>query len=67
MRIEWDPQKVNLTTAQALDYLKSGDPAVMVGGGSGGNSLSMASFMLQPGEERIVASRIKEMFKAHKA
>jgi L-seryl-tRNA(Ser) seleniumtransferase len=67
MRIQWDPQKVALTTAQALDFLQSGDPAVMVQGGSDGNSLSMASFMLQPGEERIVASRMKEMFKAHKA
>jgi uncharacterized pyridoxal phosphate-dependent enzyme len=67
MRIEWDTQKVALTTAQALEFLQSGDPAVMVGGGPGGNSLSMASFMLKPGEERLIASRMKEMFKAHKA
>jgi L-seryl-tRNA(Ser) seleniumtransferase len=67
MRIEWDKQKVALTTAQAMDYLKSGDPAVMVGGGPGGNSISMTTFMLKPGEERLIASRMKEMFKAHKA
>lgn len=67
MRVEWDTQKVALTTAQAMDFLKSGDPAVMVGGGPGGNSVSMTSFMLKPGEERLIASRMKEMFKAHKA
>ena len=67
MRIEWDAQKVALTTAQALDYLKSGDPAVMMGGGPGDNSISMTSFMLKPGEERLIAQRMKEMFKAHKA
>ncbi len=67
MHITWDTQKVALTSAQALEFLQSGDPAVMVQGGSDGHSLSMASFMLQPGEERIIAGRMKEMFKAHKA
>jgi L-seryl-tRNA(Ser) seleniumtransferase len=67
MRIEWDTQKVALTTAQALEFLQSGDPSVMVGGGPGQNSLSMTSFMLKPGEERLIASRMKEMFKAHNA
>ena len=67
MRIEWDTQKVALTTAKAMEYLKSGDPAVMVGGGPGGNSISMTTFMLKPGEERLIARRMKDMFKAHKA
>jgi uncharacterized pyridoxal phosphate-dependent enzyme len=67
MRIEWDAQKVALNTAQALDYLRSGDPGVLVGGGPGDNSVSMTSFMLKPGEERLIARRMKEMFKAHKA
>ena len=67
MRVEWDTQKVALTSEQARTYLESGDPAVMVGGGPGENSLSLASFMLKPGEERLIASRMKAMFKAHKA
>jgi uncharacterized pyridoxal phosphate-dependent enzyme len=67
MRIEWDTQKVALTTAQAQAYLESGDPAVKVGEGQGEHSISITSFMLKPGEERIVAARLKAMFKAHKA
>ena len=67
MRVEWDTQKVALTSAQARDYLESGDPAVKVGDGPGGNSISLVSFMLKPGEERLIASRLKAMFKAHKA
>jgi len=67
MRVEWDTQKVALTSAEARKFLDSGDPAVKVGGGPGGNSISLVSFMLKPGEERLIASRLKEMFKAHKA
>ncbi|HET7214964.1 MAG TPA: selenocysteine synthase [Terriglobia bacterium] len=67
MRVEWDTQKVGLTSTQARAFLESDDPAVMVGGGPGENSITMASFMLKPGEERIVAARLKAMFKAHKA
>ncbi|MGH9448474.1 MAG: selenocysteine synthase, partial [Terriglobia bacterium] len=67
MRIEWDPLKLSLTTDQARTFLKSGNPAVMLEGGSDGVSLSMNSFMLQPGEERIIASRLKQMFQAHGA
>lgn len=67
MRVEWDTQKVALTSAEASKFLDSGDPAVKVGDGPGGNSISLVSFMLKPGEERLIASRLKEMFKAHKA
>lgn len=67
MRIEWDPRKFSLTTAQALDFLKSSRPAVLLEGGSDGVSLSMASFLLQPGEERIIAARLKQMFQTHSA
>lgn len=67
MRIEWDPRKLSLTSEQARTYLESGNPAVMMQGGTDGVSLSMCSFMLKPGEERIVASRLKQMFQAHGA
>ncbi|HKT12154.1 MAG TPA: selenocysteine synthase [Terriglobia bacterium] len=67
MRVEWDAQKVGLTSAQARAFLESDDPAVMVGGGPGDNAITMTSFMLKPGEERLIASRLKAMFKAHKA
>lgn len=75
MQISWDPRKFALTSKTALDYLGSGNPAVAMWGGGPGASetmeddcyLTMSSFMLQPGEERIVASRLKQMFHAHPA
>jgi uncharacterized pyridoxal phosphate-dependent enzyme len=67
MRVEWDTQKVALTSAEARKFLDSGDPAVKVGGGPEGNSISLVSFMLKPGEERLIALRLKTMFKAHMA
>ncbi len=67
MRIEWDPRTFSLTSHQALDFLRSGKPAVLLEGGSDGVSLSMASFLLQPGEERIIAARLKQMFQTHSA
>jgi L-seryl-tRNA(Ser) seleniumtransferase len=67
MRIEWDPRKFGLTAKEALNFLKSGDPAVLMQDGDDGVSLTMNSFMLKPGEERLIAARLKAMFKAHKA
>jgi hypothetical protein len=31
------------------------------------NGLGMSSFMLKPGEEKIVAARLVELFKSHTA
>ncbi len=75
MQIAWDPRKFALTSDEALHFLGSGNPAVVMWGGGRGASetmadndyVTMSSFMLQPGEERIVASRLKEMFQTHRA
>lgn len=34
---------------------------------AGADSISLVPFMLKPGEERPIASRLKAMFKARKA
>ncbi len=67
MRIEWDPRQFSLTTDQALDFLKNGKPSVLLQEENDGVSLAMNSFMLRPGDDRIVASRLKQMFQAHRA
>ncbi len=74
MQIAWDPRRFALTSKTALHFLRSGNPAILMWGGGPGASetmedddyVTMSSFMLQPGEERIVASRLKEMFQAHR-
>jgi len=66
MQITWDP-KMSLTPAQASQVLRSGSPSIAIGGGEGRPGLAMNSFMLQPGEENIVAEQLVRLFREHSA
>ena len=66
MQITWDP-KSSLTPAQASQILRSGSPSIAIGGGEGRPGLAMNSFMLQPGEENIVAEQLVKLFREHAA
>src|ERR1700738_1196757 len=67
MEIRWDPRHISLTAQDAGKQLRSGKPsivlAVVVEADAGG-SLGMNSFMLQPGEEKIIAERLVQLFRA---
>jgi len=56
-----------LTAPDASKVLRSGKPSIVMGGGEGKPGLAMNSFMLQPGEEKIVAEQLVKLFKAHSA
>jgi L-seryl-tRNA(Ser) seleniumtransferase len=58
MAIEWDPEKISLTTQQVSKALRESKPAIAMGGGEGRPGLIMCSFMLQPGEHKIVAEKL---------
>lgn len=62
--ISWDPQKVKLTPKELKEQLRNGNPSIEVIGGGGDNSISLTVFMLKPGQEKIVASRLNEVLKA---
>jgi hypothetical protein len=47
--------------------LRGSKPAIVIGGGEGKPGLSMCSFMLQPGEDKIVAERLAHILKEHSA
>src|SRR6266699_1113328 len=64
MKISWN-QKVALTVQDAHNALRNGKPAI--GLDSSESALSMNSFMLQPGEEKIIAAQLVQLFKAHSA
>jgi len=66
MQITWDP-KISLTPAQASQILRSGSPSIAIGGGEGRPGLAMNSFMLQPGEENIVAEQLVKLFRERSA
>lgn len=63
MQINWDPRKISLTPHQALAALKNSDPSIVLGRSQGG--LEMNSFMLQPGEDKIIAQTLAGLLRAH--
>ncbi len=59
IRLKWDQTKIKITPDAAREALRKGHPSIETVGGS--ESLDMTTWMLIPGEERIVAQRIKEI------
>jgi len=66
MRISWD-SRVSVEPKQVSKLLRESKPVIVIGGGEGGPGLSMCSFMLQPGEDKLVAERLAHILKEHSA
>jgi L-seryl-tRNA(Ser) seleniumtransferase len=66
MQITWD-SRISLEPRQASKLLRESKPAIVIGGGEGKPGLSMCAFMLQPGEDRIVAERLSAVLREHSA
>jgi uncharacterized pyridoxal phosphate-dependent enzyme len=78
LRITWDDTKIKLTGADLQNNLRFGNPSIEAGfsglpmfngqatppppGSKGRNSVSVTVWMMQPGEEKIVARRLREEF-----
>ena len=59
LNVSWDLKRIKVSGDQVKEILQSGHPSIEVAGG-GENSISITTWMLVPGEERIVASRVKD-------
>lgn len=59
LNISWDIAKVKITNEDFMDRLRKGNPSIEVMGGKD-NSINITSWNLQPGQEKMVASRVKE-------
>ncbi len=66
MQISWDA-KISITPQQVSKTLRSSKPAIVIGGGEGRPGLTMCSFMLQPGEDKIVAEQLARVLREHSA
>jgi len=66
MQISWD-SRISLEPKQVSQLLRDSKPAIVIGGGEGRPGLTMCSFMLQPGEDKIVAERLARTLKDHSA
>jgi len=66
MQILWD-SKISLTPKQVAQMLRSSSPSIVMSVGEERPGLSMNSFMLQPGEEQIIADELAKLLREHAA
>jgi uncharacterized pyridoxal phosphate-dependent enzyme len=59
LQIAWDAGKVKLSGKDLQEKLRSGAPSIEIGAVKD-NSITVTVWMLKPGQEKIVAGRIKE-------
>jgi len=59
LHINWDQSKIKITPPEVRQALRDGHPSIEAMGGE--ETLDITTWMMNPGEERIVASRIKEL------
>src|SRR6201997_2709657 len=65
-QITWG-SKVSLEPQQVSKLLRNSKPAIVIGAGEGRPGLTMCSFMLQPGADKIVAERLAHILRDHSA
>jgi L-seryl-tRNA(Ser) seleniumtransferase len=66
MEIRWD-KRISATPREINAALRKGKPAIVLSTGEEGEVLSLNSFMLQPGEDKIIADAVVAVLKAHAA
>ena len=59
VRISWDAAAKGLTPTDAVNSLRAGEPSI--GTRSEGDALVIGVWMMRPGEEKIVARRLREV------
>jgi uncharacterized pyridoxal phosphate-dependent enzyme len=59
IRISWDPASKGMTAASVVQALRDGDPSI--GTRSEGDALVVGVWMMRPGEETIVAKRLRQV------
>jgi L-seryl-tRNA(Ser) seleniumtransferase len=67
LSINWDPSKLGITGRELAEALSKGEPRIALSGGGrpggGGNQtgISITSYMMKPGEDKIVGERIRQV------
>lgn len=66
LHVSWDAEKLPITAAALREKLRAGSPSIEVADGFKGNkyAISITTWMLVPGQEKIVAARLKEVLSA---
>jgi L-seryl-tRNA(Ser) seleniumtransferase len=66
MEITWD-SRIAATLKDISKSLRESKPSIVIGGDEGRTGLVMNSFMLQPGEDKIVADQLSRALREHAA
>ena len=61
LRISWDKAIINMSTQELEEKLRNQDPSIEVNG-TGPTTIEVAPWMMLPGQEKIVAARLKEEY-----
>ena len=60
--LTWDQKKVKITRKELMQQLKLGHPSIQAR--TEGDKVSISTWMMMPGQERIVARRLKEVLES---
>jgi len=66
MQISWDA-RISAAPKEISKALRESKPSIVIGGGEGRPGLVMCAFMLQPGEDKIVAEQLSRVLREHAA
>ncbi len=65
LSIRWDTAKLGITGRQVSQILDTTEPRILVGASRGGqNWISITSFNLKPGDEKVIAARLSAVLSA---
>ena len=62
LRIRWDENKIKITADEARRQLREGHPSIQTVGNK--TTIGITTWMMTPGQERIVAKRVHEILKS---
>jgi len=65
IRITWDEAQLGINRADVIKKMRAGEPSILVW--SADNSLDLGVITLKPGEDRIVARRLRQELQSGKA
>ena len=67
MAITWDSARIPITANEISKMLLESSPSVVIAAGEDRPGLVMNSFMLLPGENKVVAEQLSRVFREHSA
>ena len=69
IQIKLDPNHIKATSRQITEQLRAGTPSIVLSSGERGedHAIRMNSFMLKPGEDKIIAEQLTRVLRTHAA